>query len=230
VDRVPLPFPSIRELLSGYTEAESGSFHSLCIERRFLRDAEVFRQGDPPDGVCIVKKGLLKIVSISEKGTEQILHILRPGDVFGELVLLGKPRPFTAVALTDATVSILPLATLQDLLASSRVFSRNYLRLLSIRLYELERTFPALVQAWPHHRLAKELLHLAEDLGDETPKGTRLTLHLTHELLSNLIGASRETVTLLIHKFEEIGLLRREGRDLFLNRERLADYLGVDRS
>lgn len=227
---MPLPFPSIRELLSGFSESESGSFHSLCIERRFHRDAEVFRQGDPPDGVCIVKKGLLKIVSLSEKGTEQILHILRPGDVFGELVLFGKPRPFTAVALTDATVSILPLATLQDLLATSRVFSRNYLRLLSIRLYELERTFPALVQAWPHHRLAKELLHLAEDLGDETPKGTRLTLHITHELLSNLIGASRETVTLLIHKFEEIGLLRREGRDLFLNRERLADYLGVDRS
>ena len=225
---MPLPFPSIRELLSGFSEAESGWFHSLCIERRFLRNAEVFRQGDPPDGVCVVKKGLLKIVSISEKGTEQILHILRPGDVFGELILFGKPRPFTAVALTDATVSILPLAIVQDLLATSPVFSRNYLRLLSMRLYELEKTFPALVQAWPHHRLAKELLHLAEDLGDETPKGTRLTLHLTHELLSNLIGASRETVTLLIHKFEEIGLLRREGRDLFLNRERLADYLGLE--
>ena len=225
---MPLPFPSIRELLSGFSEAESGGFHSLWFERRFLRDAEVFRQGDPPDGICVVKKGLLKIVSISEKGVEQILHILRPGDVFGELILIGKPRPFTAVALTDAAVSILPLAIVQDLLATSPVFSRNYLRLLSLRLYELEQTFPALVQAWPHHRLAKELLHLAEDLGDETPKGTRLTLHLTHELLSNLIGASRETVTLLIHKFEEIGLLRREGRDLFLNRKRLAEYLGLE--
>jgi len=224
---VPLPFPSIRELLSGFSEAESGWILSLFIERRFLRDTEVFRQGDPPDGVCVVKKGFLKIVSISEKGTEQILHILRPGDVFGELILIEKPRPFTAVALTDATISILPLAVLQDLLASSPVFSRNYLRLLSTRLYELEQTFPALVQAWPHHRLAKELLHLAEDLGDETPAGTRLTLRITHELLSNLIGASRETVTLLIHKFEEIGLLHREGRDLILNRERLADYLGI---
>lgn len=225
---MPLPFPSIRDFLSGYSEAESGSFQSLCMDRRFLRDAEVFRQGDPPDGVCIVKKGLVKIISLSEKGTEQVLHILRPGDVFGELILIGKPRPFTAVAMTDATVSVLPLATVQELLATSPAFSRNCLRLLSMRLYELEETFPALVQAWPHHRLAKELLHLAEDLGDETPKGTRLTLHLTHELLSNLIGASRETVTLLIHKFEEIGLLRREGRDLFLNRKRLADYLGLE--
>ncbi len=225
---MPLPFPSIRELLAGFSEAESGRFHALCIERRFPRDVEVFRQGDPPDGVCIVKKGLVKIVSISEKGAEQILHILRPGDVFGELILIGAPRPFTAVALTDAAVSILPLAKLQDLIATSPAFSRNYLRLLSMRLYELEQVFPALVQAWPHHRLAKELLHLAEDLGDETPMGTRVTLRLTHELLSNLIGSSRETVTLLIHKFEEIGLVRREGRDLFLNRERLAEYLGLE--
>lgn len=225
---MPLPFPSLPELLHGLSEADSGRFHARCTYHRYHRDTEVFRQGDPPDGVCIVKKGLLKLVSISEKGTEQILHILRPGDVFGELILIGKPRPFTAVALTDAAVSILPLAMLQDLLATSPAFSRNYLLLLSTRLYELERTFPALVQAWPHHRLAKELLHLAKDLGDETPKGTRLTLHITHELLSNLIGASRETVTLLLHKFEEIGLLRREGRDLFLNRERLAEYLGLE--
>jgi CRP/FNR family transcriptional regulator len=225
---MPLPFPSMQELLTGFSEAESGWFRSLFIDRRFLRDDVVFRQGDPPDGVCVVKKGVLKIVSVSDQGTEQVLHILRTGDVFGELILIGKPRPFTAIALTDATVSILPTSIVQDLLATSPAFSRNYLRLLSMRLYELERTFPALVQAWPHHRLAKELLHLAEDLGDETPKGTRLTLRLTHELLSNLIGASRETVTLLIHKFEEIGLLRREGRDLLLNRKRLAEYLGLE--
>lgn len=225
---MPLPFPSMQELLTGFSEAESGWFRSLFIDRRFLRDDVVFRQGDPPDGVCVVKKGVLKIVSVSDQGTEQVLHILRTGDVFGELILIGKPRPFTAIALTDATVSILPASIVQDLLATSPAFSRNYLRLLSMRLYELERTFPALVQAWPHHRLAKELLHLAEDLGDETPKGTRLTLRLTHELLSNLIGASRETVTLLIHKFEEIGLLRREGRDLLLNRKRLAEYLGLE--
>ena len=225
---MPLPFPSIRELRTGFSEAEVEMLHSLCIERRYLREASVFRQGDPPEGVCIQKKGLLKIVSVSDKGTEQILHILRPGDVFGELILIGKPRPFTAVALTDAAVSILPLANLQELLATSPVFTRNFLRLLSVRLYELEEAFPELVQAWPHHRLAKELLHLAQDLGDETAKGTRLTLHLTHELLSNLIGTSRETVTLLIHKFEKMGLVRREGRDLFLDRKRLADYLGLE--
>jgi len=105
------------------------------------------------------------------------------------------------------------------------VFSRNYLRLLSIRLYELEQTFPALVRRGPPPA-GEGLLHLAEDLGDETPTHPA-DMHITHELLSNLIGASRETVTLLIHKFEEIGLLRRRTRPV-AQPEALADYLGLE--
>ena len=224
---MPLPFLSIRELLAEVPAPDAARFQSLCVDRRFSRDTAVFRQDDAADALCILRAGLVKIVSLSETGTDQILHILRPGDVFGELVLLGDPRPFTAVALTDAVVGALPRAGLLELLESSPAFSRGYLRLLSRRLHDVERAFSSLIHAWPHRRLAKELLHLAEDLGDETPKGTRVSLRLTHEDLSNLIGASRETVTLLIHKFEELGLLRREGRELYLNRERLAGYLGL---
>ena len=34
--------------------------------------------------------------------------------------------------------------------------------------------------------------------------GTLIPLHLTHEELSNLIGTARETVTIQLHKFEEV--------------------------
>jgi len=224
---LPLPFLSIRELLSEVPEADAARFRALCVERRFPRETPIFRQDDVADALCILREGLVKIVSLSETGNDRILHILRPGDVFGELVLLTEPRPFTAVALTDTVVDALPRSGLFDLLDSSPAFGRGYLRILSLRLHGVERAFSALIHAWPHRRLAAELLHLAEDLGEKTPQGTRVSLRLTHEDLSNLIGASRETVTLLIHKFEEMGMLRREGRELYLNRDRLAAYLGV---
>jgi CRP/FNR family transcriptional regulator len=224
---LPLPFLSIREFLAEVPEADASRFRALCVERRFPRDAAIFRQNDVADAVCILGEGLVKIVSLSETGSDRILHILRPGDVFGELVLLTEPRPFTAVALTDTLVEALPRSGLLELLASSPAFARGYIRLLSRRLYEVERAFSDLLHAWPHRRLANELLHLANDLGDETPRGTRVSLRLTQEDLSNLIGASRETVTLLIRKFEEMGLLLREGREIYLHRERLAAYLGT---
>jgi CRP/FNR family transcriptional regulator len=225
---LPLPFLSIRELLAEVPEPDERRFRALLVERRFPRDSALFRQDDIADALCILREGLVKVVSLSESGSDQILHILRPGDVFGEIVLLQEPRPFTAVALTDVVVDALPSPALHELVATSPAFGRGYIRLLSRRLYEVERAFSAMIHAWPHRRLAKELAHLAEDLGDETPRGTRVSLRMTHEDLSNLIGASRETVTLLIRKFEEMGLLHREGRELYLNRERLAAYLGPE--
>ena len=226
---MPLPFLSIRDLLAGVPDADAERFRARCVERRFPRETTIFRQDDEADALCVLRDGIVKIVNLSEAGTDQILHILRPGDIFGELILLPEPRPLTAVAMTDAVVAVLPRTALLELFAVSPAFTLGYLRLLSRRLHEMERAFSALIHAWPHRRLAKELLHLAEDMGDETPKGTRLSLRLTHEVLANLIGASRETVTLLIRKFEETGLLHREGRELFLNRDRLAEYLGPAR-
>jgi CRP-like cAMP-binding protein len=92
---------------------------------------------------------------------------------------------------------------------------------------QVEREFAGLIHAWAWHRLAKELLHLAEDLGEDARGGTRIALKLTHEDLANLIGTARETVTIQLHKFEELGLIRREGRNLIVDRARLRDYVHV---
>jgi CRP-like cAMP-binding protein len=92
---------------------------------------------------------------------------------------------------------------------------------------QVEREFSGLIHAWAWHRLAKELLHLAEDIGEDTRAGTRIGLKLTHEDLANLIGTTRETVTIQLHKFEEMGLIRREGRVLVVNRARMRDYVHV---
>src|SRR5512134_3173149 len=144
---LPLPFLSIRDLLAEVPEPDERRFRALLVERRFPRDSALFRQDDEADALCILREGLVKIVSLSETGSDQILHILRPGDVFGELVLLDAPRPFTAVALTDAVVDVLSRSGLLDLLASSPAFARGYLRLLSLRLHEVECAFSALIHA-----------------------------------------------------------------------------------
>lgn len=225
---MPLPFQTSEELFRGIPEREARKILDLCSERKFPSEAAIFREGDPADALVIVKTGLVKLVSLSERGTDSILHILRPGMIFGELVINEEKRPFTAVAVTDVTVTILRRKDLLDLLSSLPAFSRNFLRMLSTRLLRVEKDFADLLNAWAYHRLARELLHLAGDLGVETPAGTLIPLHLTHEDLSNLIGTARETVTIQLHKFEEMGMIRREGRRIIVNRPRMAEYLSVE--
>jgi len=136
--------------------------------------------------------------------------------------------PPTTVALTDVTVTLLKRKDLLDLLSSHPSFSRNFTKMLSTRLLRVEKEFAGLLHAWAYHHLARELLHLSEDLGTETPAGTLIPLHLTHEELSNLIGTARETVTVQRHRFEKMGMIRREGRRIIVNRPRLVDYLSVE--
>jgi CRP-like cAMP-binding protein len=224
---VPLPFQTANVLLRDLPDAEARGVAAKFLERRFPRDAVVFHEGSDADALFIVKSGFVKLVALSENGTEATLHILRPGDVFGELATTEPVRPFTAVALTDAVLSILPRTALHDLLDSSPAFARNLLKLLSKRLGQVEREFAGLLNAWAHHRLARELLHLAVDLGVETRDGTLIPLRLTHEELSNLIGTTRETVTILLRKFEDMGIIRRRSRHIVVDRPRLAEYAHI---
>jgi CRP-like cAMP-binding protein len=123
---------------------------------------------------------------------------------------------------TDASVSVLPKQGMIHLLSSIPAFSMNFIRLLSQRLAKVEREYAGFGHTWSYHRLAMVLLKLGAEHGVKTPKGTLLTLHLTHEQIANLIGTTRETVTTQLGRFRRMGLVRREGKSLLLNVSRLA--------
>jgi len=227
---VPLPFQTAGDLFQGIPDAEARRISGLFSERLYPRDAALFYEGADSDSLFILRNGLIKIISLSVKGTETILHILRKDDLFGELLLIEGKRSFSAIAITDVRVDVLSRKEFLELIASSPRFAANYARILTRRLMKMEREFSGLIHAFVYHRQARELLHLADDLGKDNAAGTEITLRLTHEDLANLIGATRETVTIQLHKFEEMGLIMRKGRSLVVNQTRLRDYVRVKES
>ena len=104
------------ELFLGLPNVESRKVTRLMEEKRFLRGAAIFQKDDPSDSLYALKEGLVKIVAHSEKGAGTILYILRPTDIFGELLLSEEMRFFTAVADTDALVTILSKGSLVELI------------------------------------------------------------------------------------------------------------------
>lgn len=163
----------------------------------------------------------MKLVSLSEKGTQTILYLLKPDDVFGELLLAHGKRPFTAITLEDVRVTLISRQSFSALLSSVPTIALNFIRLLSKRLMKVEKELAEFGHTWSYHRLAKVLLELSEQHGTETSTGTLIELRLTHEDLANLIGTSRETVTTQLNKFERMGILHRLRRRVVVNRPRL---------
>jgi CRP-like cAMP-binding protein len=213
------------ELFRGVPERDREKISLLCVDRRYPERATIFARGDPGDSLYLLKEGLVRVCSVSEKGAETILHILKPDAIFGELLFSEERRALTAIAGTDVVVTVIPRKNLQEILRSVPAVAENFIRLLSRRLSKVEKEFADFGHTWSYDRLARILLSLAGEHGVETAAGTRITLRLTHEDLAKLIGTTRETVTTQINRFRRKGLVQREGRFFVVNRKGLESFL-----
>jgi CRP/FNR family transcriptional regulator, cyclic AMP receptor protein len=219
------PFVTALDLFRGTGNSDARRISALCTEKWFSRRARIFREGESADAVYVLRKGMVKLSSVSDKGRETILHILKPDEVFGELLLSEAQRPFTAVALEDSLVTIISKEAFVELLSAVPTVALNFIRLLSERLTLAEMELADFGHSWSHHRLARVLLQLSEKYGEEVPQGTLINVPLTHEDLANLIGTSRETVTTQLGKFTRLGLLKREARRFIVAKSKLADFI-----
>lgn len=212
-------------LFRDLTESEFRRVARLLEEKRYPKGATIFRRHDPSDCLYALREGLVKLVARTGKGTGAILHILRPADILGELLLSEERRPFTAVALTDILVSALPRENVVALLSSIPALRLNFIRILSKRLARVEKGVSEFSHTWSYHRLANVLLQMGGEFGEEIPGGVLIRLTLTHADLANMIGTTRETVTNQLSRFKRMGLIDVRGRRLIVDRRRLSDYV-----
>jgi CRP/FNR family transcriptional regulator len=192
--------------------------------RQLERGHVVFREGEAGDRLFVILDGKVKISRAATDGRENLLVVLGPGEMFGELSLFDPgPRTATATAVTESRLASLDHDDLRPLLLERPGVAVNLLQALAQRLRRTNEAMADLVFSDVPGRVAKALLELAEKFGDIEADGTRVRHDLTQEELAQLVGASRETVNKALSEFANRGWLRIEGRSvLLLDAPRLA--------
>ena len=180
--------------------------------------AEVlFHEGDPGDRLYVIVDGKVKLGRASGDGRENLLAILGPGEMFGELSLFDPgPRNATATAVADTVLIGMGSDDLTAWLTGRPDVARQLLRALARRLRRTNEALADLVFSDVPGRVAKALLDLSERLGRPTEDGLRVAHDLTQEELAQLVGASRETVNKALADFASRGWLRLEARAVVL--------------
>lgn len=211
-------------LFAGVDPATADLLASAMTTRKVDRGHVVFTEGDTGDRLFIVLEGKVKISRSASDGRENLLAVLGPSEMFGELSLFDPgPRTATATAVTDSALASLDHDDLRPLLLAQPSVAAQLLAALAQRLRRTNEAMADLVFSDVPGRVAKALLDLAERFGDAESDGVRVHHDLTQEELAQLVGASRETVNKALSEFANRGWLRLEGRTvLLLDRERLA--------
>lgn len=204
-------------LFSGLDDAAAESLRSSMGETTMQRGDVLFREGDTGDRLYVVTEGKIKLGRTSTDGRENLLAILGPGQMFGELSLFDPgPRSATATAVTDCTLQSLGHDELTPWLNTRPDVARGLLNQLASRLRRANDVVADLVFSDVPGRVAKALLDLSRRFGRKADDGIHVHHDLTQEELAQLVGASRETVNKALADFAMRGWLRLEPRSVVL--------------
>ncbi|PRR70216.1 Anaerobic regulatory protein [Moorella humiferrea] len=179
---------------------------SLALVRRYRKNMYIFMQGEPGDAIYFVKKGAIKLFQVLEDGREKILHFVREGEIFAEVLLFeGGPYPATAETLEDSEVGIIRNADMERLLSRHGEMAVKIIKVMSRRLRRAQEHIRDLALKGAYGRLASTLLQLAKDYGTPRADGVTIELNLSQQELASLIGTSRETVARILSDFKRLG-------------------------
>jgi CRP-like cAMP-binding protein len=212
-------------MFAALDDAEASALRATMHAVKLRRGEILFREGDIGDELYVVMDGKVKMGRTSADGRENLLSVLGPGQMFGELSLFDPgPRSSTVTAVTDAELLALGQDQLLSWLTGRPEVARGLLLQLASRLRGLNDQVADLVFSDVPGRVAKALLDLARRFGKPADGSVHVHHDLTQEELAQLVGASRETVNKALADFVHRGWIRLEQRAVvILDVERLTN-------
>ncbi len=209
--------------LSQLTAEEAARLEARARVRKFAKGEMVYFPQDAGETVLLLAAGRIKLKNITPDGKEAILAFIEEGELFGELALLdGSPRGEFAEAVLESQVIAIPAEDLQHVMQQRPDVALGITRLVGLRRRRIQNRLQNILFRSNRERVTHLLLELVETHGVRDGAQWRIGLRLSHQDLASLIGATRESVTLILGQLQLEKLIRVRRRQLtILDRDRL---------
>lgn len=193
------------------SEQELKLIDQVVKVQQYPKGSIVFVEGEYGDELYFLISGNLKVCKTVADGGEKILHFLKSGDIFAEvLIFKGGEYPATVEAIEDCEVGIIGNKDLERILKERGDILYKILEVMAERLRAAQYHIRDLALRDVEGRLASSLLALVEDHGEETEDGHCLNINLSQQQLASLVGTSRETVARILSSWKKQGLVEVE--------------------
>ena len=223
-----IPFLSSLSLCEGMTKKQICEIGEKCTIREFVKKSIVFLEEDRGTVFYVIYSGRIKITKLNQEGNEIILAILGPGDFFGEMSMIdNQPRNANAFTLDSAVLIVFSRNEFYSITDANPVFSNNLLKTFAARLRMTDKLVKSLFMDTARRRVLYTLFNLAVQFGEKRDEKTYIIDELPNQTdLGSFSGTSRETLSRIMKKFEQNGIIKRENKNtLILNYEKYKERM-----
>jgi CRP/FNR family transcriptional regulator len=186
----------------------------------------IYGQDQPSTSIYLVIGGKVKVSRAADDGHPVVVDIYQPDEFFGESALLGLPRRSEqATALEHTRLMAWTAAEIEDNIMRRPRLAVALLQILVQRSMDFAHRIESLSVDNIARRLVRSLIRFSERLGTPQEDGSIQMAPLTHELLSQYVGTSREIVTHYMNQFRRQGCLRYSRKGIVVYREACQAWL-----
>ncbi|HLA90330.1 MAG TPA: Crp/Fnr family transcriptional regulator [Gemmatimonadaceae bacterium] len=195
----------------------------LLKQRDYTKNRVILFAHDPCDAFYVVIAGQVKVMLIAEDGREVVLALMRHGDFFGEMALMDdEPYAATVIAMEDSSLLVLQRDDLRRCIADMPGVAFGLLRALCSRLREADHKIGELMLLDVAGRVSHLFLELAA-----RRDGQHIPDPPTHQVIAQMVGSSRETVSRTISSLASRNLIETSQNGIkILNRSALEAAAG----
>jgi CRP/FNR family transcriptional regulator, cyclic AMP receptor protein len=198
-----------------------------CSVRTLEKSEIIFDQDEHARWVYLLLSGVVSVSHININERQTVVSLLSAGEFFGlESLVPQRRHPFRCEAFGDCSLGLIkPQSFIEILLgiayetflpwcvAAFDTGHGRYIHCIKGIGLDLRK------------RIAVELLDLADRFGATEPEGILIGLNLSHELLANIVGGSRQQVTEYLNEFDRAEMISRQGRRIIVDADKLRKVL-----
>jgi CRP/FNR family transcriptional regulator, cyclic AMP receptor protein len=192
-------------------EQELGQLLAVSTTKTYREGEIIYLQGEVSKDFFFIHKGKVKVSILKEDGSEKILSIQEDNTFFGEYAAFDRQPHFaTAVALEKSTIGRIPIEQAESVMEVHPKVSLLIINRIVRKFRSLGFQVEGLAFLDAQRRIARILVSLAAEVGEQDAEGVTIQKGITHEDLANLTGLSRVRVTTILNNFERADIIRKK--------------------
>lgn len=178
------------------------------------------------EGLYLLKEGKLKLYKINPDGKQFIVSILGSGNVFGEMDSFSLGTSDTFIETMDETI----LCSLGKEQFEQFLVDRPHLTVRIMKeLSRLLKERDAMLAQFALNNVRDRILHLLKTLAEKfgAPEGEyyKIDIPLSHQEIANMIGSTRETVTMALNALSKDGVIKTGRMSVYVHLTHLSEYV-----
>jgi CRP-like cAMP-binding protein len=204
---------------SNLNENKMMELNRMISDRTVEGEQPIYFANEPSKTIYFLKTGRVKITKYLADGSEKIIAIINPGEIFGEMAYLDEAqRTDYAVTVEPSMICAINKNDLESFIQKNPELNLKLTKILGLKLRSFSERIEDLIFKDANQRIASFILRYAEKNGRKIGDQIFVKPFLKHQNIGELTACSRQTVNYFLTDLRNKGIIDFDRGKLIINR------------